>query len=147
MAEWTGTDYALLTAALAATHADIQSTKAFLRSGEGVEANPLLGENPSNAKLNAAGLLAATLGTGAAFAVPKEWRKPLLAGWAGMEATLAHQNKKVGAGQGERSFTDVMKKPVLAALAAGLLAHYGLPVEVGPTPDGKGVGAGIVRRF
>lgn len=141
---WTGIEYALLAAALAATHADIQSTKAFLRSGDGNEANPLLGEHPSDATLNAAGVTAALGGILAANALPDQYRRGFLGAWAGLEARLAYQNRDPKDGP---AFADVMKKPAVAALACGLLAHYGLPVEVGPTPDGRGLEVGVSLAF
>ncbi len=117
--DWQTIDTTLLMGAFATIAADIETTKSAIAEG-GSELNPLLGRKPSNKKLNAAGLLVAGAQVGVAMNLPKEYRRPFLAGMIGMEVTLAHQNTKK---RPFKNFADAMKRPIAAGLIAAFLGH------------------------
>ena len=114
------TDYFLLGTALAAIHADIETTKKLVAKG-GAEKNPLLGSKPTNAVLNVSGLLSAGGTVALARHIPKKFRKGFLAGLTGFRGTLAQQNKK---GKKFGNFKGALKRPIINAALSGILAHH-----------------------
>lgn len=112
-------DYGLLAVALAGLHEDYTSTKQAL-SGAAHETNPLLGEHTSNARLRNYFLAWGALTAGGAAMLPKEIRRPALAGLAAMSFALARQNDE---GKKRGGFADVMKTPLIAGALAALAAH------------------------
>jgi hypothetical protein len=135
--DWDAKDTALLLGALGGTYADYASTREILEFG-GKEHNPLLGEHPSKAKLKNY-FASAGLGTiGAAALIPKEWRRPLLAGLAATEFTLAHDNKKRKGKQEPMRFYETMQKPLAMGILAALLTH----TAMGKDTDGSGLTVG-----
>ena len=118
---WSPADIALLGAGMLATHDDVQSTKDFLHKGASHEANPVYGTpRPSMSALDAGEFSADAIGALAAHLVGSKWRAPLLAGWAGMEGTLAAQNRAGGKG---KTMEEVMTTPLLAGLGTAALTH------------------------
>ena len=127
---WTPQDYALLLAALGATHEDVQSTKDAAKHKRGHETNPIYGTpNPTGAALDQGELSADALGSLAAHYAGREWRAPVLAGWTGMEGTLAALNRRKGGGVGKDLTEPLINGAALAALAYAADKYGG---SVGP---------------
>lgn len=121
--DWDTKDSALLATALAGVYADTQATKEQIKKG-GSETNPLLPRKPSGQELDRAGVIAALLGTGAAAALPKEWRKPALGAWAGLEHGLAYKNSRANPKAKETDFAhSSLEGPLMMAALGGLLGH------------------------
>lgn len=95
--EWSGTDKALTSLALALQAMDYNSTRVGQRNpGKYVEENPLLGRHPSQAKL--AGVTLATMLANLYIAnkLPSSWRKLFETGWAGVEGSMVKHNMDNG---------------------------------------------------
>lgn len=139
----------MLAAALGAVHSDIKSTKTTLRrSALTREHNPLLGSRPSDATLNAAGVLAGAGAVGVALALPDWWRQLALGALAGAEAQVARNNYR-----GVSAFSEPGRP--LAGAALGALLGSGLaemrsglgPTHVGPAWVDGTLGLGASWRF
>jgi hypothetical protein len=131
--DWETKDYALLGGALAATYADAVTTKQLLARG-GQETNPLYGtRHPSGADIDTGTILAAGGMVFASLKLPSEYRSAFLAGWMGIEATLAYDNAHTGGTDEPSSFSKVTALPLVVGALGAALSHYlpgGLGVSV-----------------
>ena len=95
---WTAADKAFAGAFLGALGSDYLQTRQISREPDRCyeQNNPLLGDQPSMARVNLVFLTTAVITMGTAHFLPSKWRKVLLATGTMVEASFVAHNARIG---------------------------------------------------